>query len=97
MKARGKFEGVFEYEDKKLKHHFVLVDKARPNWLGRDILSLIVIDWTHFLKARLVNVVNAVLNNLCPKYWEVFSPGLGAMEGVEGRINVDKGGETNCS
>lgn len=31
MKARGKFEGVFEYEDKKLKHHFVLVDKARPN------------------------------------------------------------------
>ena len=68
MKARGKFEGVFQYEDKKLKHHFVLVNKARPNLLGCDILSLIVIDWTNFLKARLVNIVNAVLSNLCPKY-----------------------------
>ena len=51
MKARGKFEGVFEYEDQKLKHYFVVVDGARHNLLGRDILSLTVIDWLQFLKA----------------------------------------------
>ena len=55
-KARSKFEGVFEYEDQKLKHHFVVVDGARPSLLGRDILSLIVIDWSQFLKARLATM-----------------------------------------
>ena len=97
MKARSKFEGVFEYEDKKLRHYFVVADGARSNFLGRHILSLVVIDWSQFLKARLVNSVSVVLNNLCPKYSEVFSPRLGTMEGVEARINVDKGGETNFS
>ena len=46
MKARGKFEGVFEYEDKKLKHYFVAIDGTMPNLVGRDILSLTVIDWS---------------------------------------------------
>ena len=48
MKARGKFEGVFEYEDQILKHIFVAVNGARPNLLGHDILSLTVIDWWQF-------------------------------------------------
>ena len=89
-KTRGKFEGVFEYEDKKLKHYFVVVDGARPNLLGHDILSLIVIDCLQFLKAPLVNNVNVVLNNLCQKYSDVFSPVLGTMKRLEARINVDK-------
>ena len=48
MKARGKFEAVFEYEDQILKHIFVVVNGARPNLLGHDILSLTVIDWWQF-------------------------------------------------
>ena len=91
MKARGKFEGVFEYEDLKLKYYFVVVDGARPNLSGHDILCLIFIDWLQFFKARLVNNVNVVLSNLCQKYSHVFSPGLGTMKRVEARINVDKG------
>ena len=91
MKARGKFEGVYEYEDKKLKHYFVVVDGARPNLLGCDILSLIVIDWSQFLKAQLVENVNVVLNSLCHKYSDVLYPGLGMMKGVEGHINADQG------
>ena len=38
-----------------------------------------------------VNNVNEVLNNLCEKYFDVFSPGLGTMKGVEVQLNVDKG------
>ena len=91
MKARDKFEGIFECEDQKLKHNFDVVDGARPNLLGGDILSLIVIDWSQFLKARLVSNVNIVLNNLFQKYSDVFSPELGTMKGFEARINVDKG------
>ena len=48
MKARGKFESVFEYEDKKFKHYFVVVDGARPNLLGRNILSLILLIGRNF-------------------------------------------------
>ena len=91
LKARGKFEEVFEYEGQKLKHQFVVVDRARPNLLGRDILNFIVIDWSQFKRAMQVNNVNEVLNNLCEEYFEVFSPGLGTMKGVEVWLNVDKG------
>ena len=35
--------------------------------------------------------VNVVLNNLCQKYSDVFSPRLGTMKGVKARINVDEG------
>ena len=52
-------KGVYEYEDKKLKHYFVVADGARPSFLGRDILSSIVIDWSRFLKTPLVNNVKA--------------------------------------
>ena len=52
----------------------------RPNLLGRDILNLIVIDWFHFLKARLVKNVNLVLDNTCQKYSDVFSPEFGHNE-----------------
>ena len=73
-----------------MKYYFVVVDGARPNLLGHDILSLIVIDCLQFLKAPLVNNVNVILNNLCQKYSDVFSPVLGTMKGLEARINVDK-------
>ena len=91
LKARGKFEGVFEYEGQKLKHQFVVADRARPNLLCHDILNFIAIDWSQFKRAMQVNNVNEVLNNLCEKYFDVFSPGLGTMKGVEVRLNVDKG------
>ena len=91
LKARGKFEGVFEYEGQKLKHQFVVVDRARSNLLGRDILNFIVIDCSQFRRAMQVNNVNEVLNNLCEKYFNVFSLGLGTMKGVEVQLNVDKG------
>ena len=91
MKAKSKFEGVFEYEDKKLKHYFVVKDGASSRLLGPDILCLIVIDWSQFLKASLVKNVHVVLNNSCQKYSDVFSLGLGTMKGVEACINVDKG------
>lgn len=59
-KAKGKLEGVFEYEDKKFKHYFVVGNGQRSNLLRADILSLIVIYWLQFLKVRLVNKVNLV-------------------------------------
>ena len=74
-----------------MKGKIVVVDRARPNLLGRDILNFIVIDWSQFKRAMQVNKVNEVLNNLCEKYFDVFSPGLGTMKGVEVRLNVDKG------
>ena len=60
MKARGKIEGVFEHEDQRLKHYFVVVDEARPNLLGLDTLNFIAIDWLQFLKAQQVNNVDKV-------------------------------------
>lgn len=59
-KAKGKLEGVFEYEDKKFKHYFVVGNGLRSNLLRADILSLIFIYWLQFLKVRLVNKVNLV-------------------------------------
>ena len=57
-KAKGKLEGVFEYEQ--FKHYFVVGNGLRSNLLRADILSLIVIYWLQFLKVRLVNKVNLV-------------------------------------
>ena len=54
---------------------------SSPNLLGRDILNLIVIDWSHYLKACLVDNVNVVLYNPCQKYSDVFSSGFGHDEG----------------
>ena len=54
---------------------------SSPNLLGRHILNLIVIDWLQFLKARLVDNVNVVLNNPCQKYSDVFSSSFGHDEG----------------
>ena len=36
-KAKGKLEGVFEYEDKKFKHYFVVGNGLRSNLLRADI------------------------------------------------------------
>ena len=55
------------------------------------MLNLIVINWSQFLKAWLVNNINLVLNHLCQKYSDVFSPGLGMMKGLAAHINGDKG------
>ena len=63
------------------KNKSIFLFGPSPNLLVRDILNLIVIDWSHFLKARLVDNINVVLYNPCQKYSDVFSSGSGHDEG----------------
>lgn len=74
-----------------MKHYFVVIDGTRLNLLWWDIFNLVVTDWSQFLKEELVNNENLVLNNLCQKYSDVFSPGLGMMKTVAAHIMLIEG------
>ena len=54
------------------QHSFIIVDGKRPNFLGKDMMRVIKIDWSDYIcKSRIYNVNNTnLLDDILENYSE---------------------------
>ena len=83
LSVYGEFMIDVSHGNNKAQLPLLVVDKDGPSLLGRNWLAYFHLDWN-----AIHNVQESKVSHILDKYKAVFSPGLGALVGLEAKIHI---------
>ena len=78
IRAQGQAVIPIEYENQSLKCTLYIIERDRPNLLGRDCLAKIRLKWEELFSMKRESKTN--LDDLLHEFEDIFSDELGAMK-----------------